>query len=137
MSLVEQKPKAPDTFVLRRGDYRNKGPKVMPRPPGVILASQRSPAFATGKVMPKADQTVPPSTPTVPGAAAAPPPGSWGPPFGDRLLYTLNNLRACFLKLKRMQRFLGVSGPGLPKKLKEEIQGFGETGNAHGTQEHR
>ena len=41
MALVDQKAKAPDTFVLRRGDYRNKGPKVAPRPPGVILASQR------------------------------------------------------------------------------------------------
>ena len=40
MALVDRKAKAPDTFVLRRGDYRNKGPKVAPRPPGVILASQ-------------------------------------------------------------------------------------------------
>ncbi len=36
------KSKAPDTFVLRRGDYKNRGPKVAPRPPGVILASQRA-----------------------------------------------------------------------------------------------
>ena len=57
MALVDQKPQAPDTFVLRRGDYRNKGPKVAPRPPGVILASQRSPAFAPSWVVPKADKT--------------------------------------------------------------------------------
>ena len=39
MALVDQKPKAADTFVFRRGDYRNKGPKVGPasarRDPGI------------------------------------------------------------------------------------------------------
>ena len=48
MALVDQKPTAPDTFVLRRGDYRNKGPKVSPRPPGIILASQSGKSFAAG-----------------------------------------------------------------------------------------
>ena len=41
MALVDQEKKAPDTFVFRRGDYRNKGPKVAPRPLGVVLASQK------------------------------------------------------------------------------------------------
>ena len=40
MAIVNQKSTASDTFVLRRGDYKNRGPKVGPRPPGVILASQ-------------------------------------------------------------------------------------------------
>ena len=42
MALVDQKSRETDTFVLRRGDYQNRGPKVAPRPPGVILASQPS-----------------------------------------------------------------------------------------------
>ncbi len=41
MALVDHKSKAADTFVLRRGDYKNRGPRVAPRPPGVILASQQ------------------------------------------------------------------------------------------------
>ncbi|MGO9922757.1 MAG: DUF1549 and DUF1553 domain-containing protein [Isosphaeraceae bacterium] len=45
MALVDQKANAADTFVLRRGDYKSKGPKVAPRPPGVILASQPSGSF--------------------------------------------------------------------------------------------
>ncbi len=45
MALVDQKAKAADTFVLRRGDYKSKGPKVAPRPPGVILASQPAGSF--------------------------------------------------------------------------------------------
>ena len=40
MALVDEKSKVTDTFVLRRGDYKMHGPKVAPRPPGVILASQ-------------------------------------------------------------------------------------------------
>jgi hypothetical protein len=57
MALVDRKPKAPDTFVFRRGDFRNKGPKVSPRPPGVILASQRSPGFAPDWIAPAGDKT--------------------------------------------------------------------------------
>jgi len=45
MALVEKNSKAADTFVLRRGDYKNRGPKVGPRPPGVILASHASGSF--------------------------------------------------------------------------------------------
>jgi hypothetical protein len=57
MALVDRKAKAPDTFVLRRGDYRNKGPKVSPRPPGVILASQDSKAFSPGSIVGTDDKT--------------------------------------------------------------------------------
>ncbi len=46
MALVDRKDKVEDVFVLRRGDYRNRGPKVAPRPPGIVLASQRRPIFA-------------------------------------------------------------------------------------------
>jgi hypothetical protein len=45
MALVDRAKTAPDTFVLRRGDYRNKGSKVSPRPPGVILAAQNKQTF--------------------------------------------------------------------------------------------
>jgi Protein of unknown function (DUF1553)/Protein of unknown function (DUF1549) len=45
MALVDQKSKVTDTFVLRRGDYKMHGPKVAPRPPGVILASQPAGSF--------------------------------------------------------------------------------------------
>ena len=57
MALVDQKAKAPDTFVFRRGDHRNKGPKVAPRPPGVILATQRREAFGPDRVVPTASTT--------------------------------------------------------------------------------
>jgi hypothetical protein len=40
MALVDQKSQDSDTFVLRRGDPNLRGPKVAPRPPGVILAAQ-------------------------------------------------------------------------------------------------
>jgi hypothetical protein len=45
MALIDQKSKAADTFVLRRGDHMNKGQKVAPRPPGILLASQPSGSF--------------------------------------------------------------------------------------------
>ncbi len=57
MALVDRKAKAPDTFVLRRGDYRNKGPKVSSRPPGVILASQGSRAFSPDSIVASDDKT--------------------------------------------------------------------------------
>ena len=40
MALVDDSPNAPETFVLRRGDVKIKGPKVAPRPPGVLLVSK-------------------------------------------------------------------------------------------------
>jgi hypothetical protein len=46
MALIDVAPKAPETFVLRRGELRNKGPKVGPRPPGIVLVSQKSDAYA-------------------------------------------------------------------------------------------
>ncbi len=49
MALVEKKSKEVQTFVLRRGDYKSHGAKVAPRPPGVLLASQPSGAFAESK----------------------------------------------------------------------------------------
>jgi hypothetical protein len=45
MALVEESKDAPESFVLRRGDPKVKGPKVAPRPPGVVLASQPGNAF--------------------------------------------------------------------------------------------
>jgi Protein of unknown function (DUF1553)/Protein of unknown function (DUF1549) len=39
-ALIDQKPEAPETFVFRRGDPKNLGPKVEPRPPTVLLACQ-------------------------------------------------------------------------------------------------
>ncbi len=45
MALIDEKSRLADTFVLRRGDYQSRGPRVAPRPPGVILASQSPGAF--------------------------------------------------------------------------------------------
>jgi len=56
MALVDQKSKAADTFVLRRGDYKTKGPKVAPRPPGVILASQPAGSFPAA-IDPRGEKT--------------------------------------------------------------------------------
>lgn len=52
MALIDEKPAAPDTFVLKRGEYRNKGPKVSPRPPGIILTSQSKGAFSASEIRP-------------------------------------------------------------------------------------
>jgi hypothetical protein len=52
MALLDRKTTAPETFVLRRGDYRNKGPKVSPRPPGILLASQAHVAFRPESITP-------------------------------------------------------------------------------------
>jgi hypothetical protein len=57
MALVDRTVKAPDSFVFRRGDHRDKGPRVSPRPPGVILASQRSPAFGPDSIVPRGDKS--------------------------------------------------------------------------------
>jgi hypothetical protein len=45
MALVDERSKLTDSFVFRRGDYKMRGPKVAPRPPGVILASQSKGSF--------------------------------------------------------------------------------------------
>ncbi|QEH33787.1 hypothetical protein OJF2_23160 [Aquisphaera giovannonii] len=52
MSIVDPKPTAPETHVFRRGDYRNRGPKVGPRPPGIILASQKKTVFTPDSIRP-------------------------------------------------------------------------------------
>ena len=39
MALVDQDKTAPETFVARRGDPESPGPKVAPRPPGIVLAT--------------------------------------------------------------------------------------------------
>jgi hypothetical protein len=57
MALVDQKSKASDTFVLRRGDYQNRGPKVAPRPPGVVLATQAAGAFTPPEAAPEDTKT--------------------------------------------------------------------------------
>ena len=56
MALIDQKSKVTDSFVLRRGDYKMRGPKVAPRPPGVILASQSTGSFPA-KIEGKGDKT--------------------------------------------------------------------------------
>ncbi len=45
MALVDQGKSAPDVFVYRRGDPKNRGPKVAPHPPGIVLASLSTAAF--------------------------------------------------------------------------------------------
>jgi Protein of unknown function (DUF1553)/Protein of unknown function (DUF1549) len=44
-ALVDEKPVAPETFVYRRGDVKTLGPRVAPRPPGVLMSSQPAGAF--------------------------------------------------------------------------------------------
>ena len=52
-ALVDRKPEAPETFVLRRGDPKNHGPRVEPRPPGILCAARpeeiRPTATTTGR----------------------------------------------------------------------------------------
>ncbi len=45
MALVDESSAPPETFVLRRGDAKQKGPRVAPRPPGVVLVAQARDAF--------------------------------------------------------------------------------------------
>lgn len=51
-ALVDEKPTAPETHVYHRGEFKNRGPLVEPRPPGVILASQPGDAFGESSVTP-------------------------------------------------------------------------------------
>ncbi len=57
MALVDHGSTSTETFVLRRGDYRNRGPKVEPRPPGVLLASHRNLAFTEKSIVPAPGKT--------------------------------------------------------------------------------
>jgi hypothetical protein len=45
MALADAGKEAPDTFVYRRGEAKSKGPKVAPRPPGIVLASLPAGSF--------------------------------------------------------------------------------------------
>ena len=47
MALIDDGQGVPETFVLRRGDVKNVGRRVGPRPPGILLASQETDAFPT------------------------------------------------------------------------------------------
>ncbi len=53
-ALIDEKPEAPDTFVLRRGEIQNLGPKVEPGPPGICL---RASAFDPREIRPTATTT--------------------------------------------------------------------------------
>lgn len=44
-ALIDKSADAPETRVLRRGDVRLEGPRVSPRPPGILLAAQPADAF--------------------------------------------------------------------------------------------
>jgi hypothetical protein len=57
MALVDHKSKVSDTFVLRRGDYKNRGPRVAPRPPGVLLATQKGGSFADAAMAAAGEKT--------------------------------------------------------------------------------
>jgi hypothetical protein len=57
MALVDQGNKVPATFVFRRGDYRNKGSKVSPRPVGVVLANQKQEVFGPEWMVPSTKTT--------------------------------------------------------------------------------
>ena len=54
MALIDKSREAPETFVARRGDLKNVGPRVTPRPPGVVLASQPPSAFGNDAIRPTA-----------------------------------------------------------------------------------
>ena len=45
MALIDESASSPETFVFRRGDTKMKGPKVAPRPPGIVLVAQPKEAF--------------------------------------------------------------------------------------------
>jgi hypothetical protein len=48
----ENEPRAPETYVYRRGDPYNLGPKVAPRPLGVVLASMSEASFDPESIEP-------------------------------------------------------------------------------------
>jgi hypothetical protein len=57
MTLIDKGRGSPETFVARRGDIKNVGPRVVPRPPGVVLASQSPSAFGVDAIRPTATTT--------------------------------------------------------------------------------
>lgn len=56
-ALVDEKAEAPETFVARRGNPKTPGPKVGPRPPGIVLASQAADAFDSASIAPIGTKT--------------------------------------------------------------------------------
>src|SRR4051812_13620671 len=56
-ALIDRKAEAPETFVYRRGDFKNLGPRVAPRPPGILLAAQSEEAFGAEEVRPTGSST--------------------------------------------------------------------------------
>ncbi len=57
MALIDHKSREAETFVLRRGDYQNRGLRVAPRPPGAILASQKGGTFSESSIVPAGEKT--------------------------------------------------------------------------------
>ncbi len=57
MALIDDGKEAPDTHVAKRGDPKAHGPMVIPRPPGVVLASLPNDAFTAKSVNPTASTT--------------------------------------------------------------------------------
>jgi Protein of unknown function (DUF1553)/Protein of unknown function (DUF1549) len=52
MALVDEGRESPETYVARRGDIKNVGHRVAPRPPGIVLASQPPSAFEDDAIRP-------------------------------------------------------------------------------------
>ena len=52
MTLVERANVAPETYVARRGNVKNVGARVAPRPPGIILGAQPDGAFDQSMIVP-------------------------------------------------------------------------------------
>jgi hypothetical protein len=57
LALVDRKSDAPETFVFRRGDPKSPGPRVAPRPPGIVLATQGADAFDLEAIAPTKTST--------------------------------------------------------------------------------
>ncbi len=57
MALVDHRKQSEPTYVLRRGDYQSRGPRVTPRPPGILLASQKAGTFVESSIVPRAEKT--------------------------------------------------------------------------------
>jgi hypothetical protein len=56
-ALVDPKPEAPETFVLRRGDPKEPGPRVEPKPPAVLLGDRPEAAFPSDAIHPTPSTT--------------------------------------------------------------------------------
>jgi len=56
-ALIDEGPTAPETFVLRRGETKSPGPRVEPRPPGVLLGDRPDAAFPPDAIRPTTSTT--------------------------------------------------------------------------------